>query len=304
MFPELHFNQHNMRNPVIICFGEVLWDVLPTGKIAGGAPMNVAFHANQLSLSAQMISRVGDDDLGRELLDFLNNKGVSTHLIQTDPTYSTGMVNVVLDEKGSPSYDIVQPAAWDFIHPSNEMTDTVKEAEALVFGSLSCRNERSRRTLFELLDAATLRVFDVNLRTPFFSKNLLETLLSETDIVKMNDEELTQLAGFWSAKTDERSQIEFIKKKFNLASVIVTRGPYGAALLNDEGFYLQKGFKVEVQDTIGSGDAFLGAFLSRMLTGLPAQECLEFACAAGAFVATKKGGTPAYSSAELLSAIN
>ncbi len=289
-----------MRTPAIICFGEVLWDVLPTGKIAGGAPMNVAFHVNQLGLRSHMISRIGDDELGRELVAFLDDKGISTKLVQTDPTFPTGIVNVVLDEKGSPTYDIVQPSAWDFIHPDNEMTDTVREAEALVFGSLSCRNERTRRTLLELLDVATLRVLDVNLRPPFFSKNLLELLLSQSDIVKMNDEELSLLAAFWANIDEERAQMEFLKEKFKLGTIIVTKGAHGASLLNDYGYYAQKAFNVKVQDTIGSGDAFFGAFLSKTLTGSPAEDCLEFACLAGAFVASKKGATPNYSLAELL----
>lgn len=266
--------------------------------------MNVAFHANQLGLQTQMISRVGNDENGRELLAFLNDKGVSVQFVQTDPVYPTGVVNVVLDEKGSPGYDIVQPAAWDFIHLSDDLSDAVKASDAFVFGSLSCRNEHSRRTLFELLNVAALRVFDVNLRPPFFSKDLLEALLYESNVVKMNDEELILISGFWGGGNEERAQMEFVKEKFKLASVIVTKGPHGAALLNDDGFYLQKGFKVTVQDTIGSGDAFLGAFLSRALTGSSAQECLEFACAAGAFVATKKGATPVYSLADLKEGLN
>lgn len=288
-----------MRNPAIICFGEVLWDVLPTGKIAGGAPMNVAFHLNQLGLSTRMISRVGDDEYGRELLAFLNEKGISGKLVQTDPDLPTGTVNVTLDEKGSPSYDIVNPAAWDFIHPDEEMTESVKSASALVFGSLSCRNERSRLTLFGLLAAAPFRVLDVNLRPPYFSQHLLEQLLLKSDIVKMNDEELALLTAYWADLQEEQSQMEFLKEKFKLHAVLVTKGPYGAVLLDDAGFYAQKAFKVQVQDTIGSGDAFLGAFLSKKLTGARAQECLEFACLAGAFVASKKGATPNYSPTDL-----
>ncbi len=288
-----------MRNPTLICFGEVLWDLLPSGKIAGGAPMNVAFHANQLGLRSQMISRIGDDELGRELLAFLDKKGVSTHLVQADHTFPTGTVNVVLDEKGSPSYDIVQPAAWDFIHPDNEMTDTVKEADALVFGSLACRNDRTKRTLLELLEAATLRVLDVNLRPPFFSKSLLEELLAHADIVKMNDEELALLAGYWSDLDGELEQMAFLKEKFKLESVIVTKGSRGASCLDDAGHCEQPGFQVMVQDTIGSGDAFLAAFLGKMLAGENTAGCLLFACAVGALAATKAGGTPAIQAAEI-----
>lgn len=288
-----------MSRPTVICFGEVLWDLLPTGKIAGGAPMNVAFHANQLGMRSHMISRIGNDALGHELLGFLNEKGVSTRLVQVDETFPTGIVNVVLDEKGSPSYELVQPSAWDFIHPITEMTDTVKEADALVFGSLACRNERTKRTLFELLDIAPLRVLDVNLRTPFFTKNLLEELLQKADIVKLNDEELHLLCGYWSGLEGEQLQMSFLKEKFRLEALVVTKGPNGAACLDDSGYHEQPGFTVQVQDTIGSGDAFLAAYLSKLLVNANANDCLRFACAIGALAATKAGGTARLSGEEI-----
>jgi fructokinase len=261
--------------------------------------MNVAFHANQLGMRSHMISRIGNDALGHELLGFLNEKGVSTRLVQVDETFPTGIVNVVLDEKGSPSYEIVQPAAWDFIHPVTEMTDTVKEADALVFGSLACRNERTKRTLFELLDIAPLRVLDVNLRAPFYHKNLLEELLQMADIVKLNDEELHLLSGYWSGLEGEQLQMSFLKDKFNLEALIVTKGPHGAACLDDEGFHEQPGFQVTVKDTIGSGDAFLAAYLSKLLVNENAETCLRFACAIGALAATKAGGTALMSEGEI-----
>lgn len=293
-----------MRDPALICFGEVLWDLLPGGKIAGGAPMNVACHANQLGLRSQMISRIGDDGPGHELLALLNSKGVSTRFIQADPNFSTGTVNVILDANGSPSYDIAQPAAWDFIHPDNEMSDTVKEADALMFGSLACRNERSKSTLFELLEAATFRVFDVNLRPPFFSKKLLGELLRKADIVKVDYEELNLLSGFWAACGEESARVDFLKSKFQLEMLIVTKGRGGAACFDENGCIQQPGFRVEVKDTIGCGDAFLAAFLSRMLTGESTASCLRYACAVGALVATMAGGTPAIDTATLQRIMN
>ncbi len=293
-----------MSTPTIICFGEVLWDLLPSGKIAGGAPMNVAFHANQFGLNSKMISRVGHDELGNELLDFLNQKGVSTHLVQTDHTFSTGTVNVVLDEKGSPSYDIVQPAAWDFIHPDSEMLDTVKESDALIFGSLACRSSRTKRTLLELLEVAPLRVLDVNLRQPFYAKSLIEELLSQADIVKMNDEELELISGYWIDLHDPQDQMVYLRKKFGLETLIVTRGSNGAVCLDESGYCEQSGYPVTVKDTIGSGDSFLAAFLSKMLNGENAAECLRFACAIGALVATKQGGTPVLEASEIESILN
>lgn len=288
-----------MPNPTLVCFGEVLWDVLPAMKIAGGAPMNVAFHANQLGLRARMISRVGRDALGDELLAFLNAKGVSTHLVQSDDMHPTGTVNVTLNEKGAPRYSIAQPVAWDFIQSDPAITDAVTGADAFVFGSLACRSEQTRNTLFELLDVARLRVLDVNLRAPFYSERLLGNLLDRADMVKMNDEELPILAGYGGVSGTETGMMEFLRKRYRLDTLIVTRGAAGAIVLDKNGFWEHGGFRIQVEDTIGSGDAFLAAFLSTFLHGGPTADCLRLACAVGALVATKKGGTPDISTAEI-----
>lgn len=288
-----------MPDHTIICFGEALWDLLPAGKIAGGAPMNVAFHANIFGLQASLISRVGADELGRELLDILTKKGIPTNLIQLDHTLPTGIVNVALDVNGSPSYEIVQPAAWDYIHQTDEAKKEVSAASALVFGSLACRTNCSRETLLELLEIAPLRVFDLNLRPPFFSKELLEELLLKANLVKMNDYELDTIANWHGIDGKEAEKMDFIKKHYRLDALLVTLGANGAMLQNDQGLFSQTGFKVNVQDTIGSGDAFLGAFLSKALAGASAEESLKTACIAGAFVATKKGATPDYLPTEI-----
>ena len=164
----------NKETPRIVCFGEVLWDLLPSGKVAGGAPMNVAYHANQLGIITQMISKIGQDELGKHLIDFLDKKGVDTSLVQTDHNSPTGTVNVTLNSSSSPSYEIVSPVAWDYIHTSKANKTAVKTADAFVFGSLSARNEASRNALLELLNIAKLKVFDVNLRKPHYSKPLLK----------------------------------------------------------------------------------------------------------------------------------
>ncbi len=293
-----------MSKPTIICFGEVLWDLLPTGPIAGGAPMNVAFHANQLGMQSKVISSIGDDGLGKELIRFLENKGVSTDLIQTDNTFPTGIVNVMLDSGGYPSYEIVSPVAWDYIRPDDKTKDMVKTADALVFGSLACRTERNKRTLFEYLEPAQVRILDVNLRVPFYSQSLIEALLAKADIVKMNDEELALIAGWQDADGDERSQMSFIKNKFGIDVLILTKGKDGAACLDESGYHEQPAFPIKVKDTIGSGDSFLAAFLSKYLRGGNIRECLAFAGAVGALVATKAGGTPEIDPQEILAILS
>lgn len=287
------------KNNSIVCFGEVLWDMLPSGKVAGGAPMNVAYHANQLGIPAQIISKIGKDDLGKNLIEFLNQKGVDTKLVQIDYTFPTGTVNVALDANGSPSYEIIEPVAWDYIHADTANKTAVKTAEAFVFGSLSARNETSRNTLFELLNLAKLKVFDVNLRPLFYTKALLVQLFNQADIVKMNDEEL-EIIGKWLEINDTEVNTAIqIKNHFRWQQLIVTRGAKGAWLFNKDGIISSPGITIQVQDTIGSGDSFLAAFLSKYLQKEVPEKCLQFASATGAYVATKKGGTPEFSDTQI-----
>lgn len=284
-----------MPAPQIICFGEVLWDLLPSGKIAGGAPMNVAFHLNQLGVPAGMVSRVGSDELGSELLGFLQDKQIPTGLIQTDGTYPTGTVKVTLDAGGHPSYEIVRPSAWDYIDCETAAENAVQHADMLVFGSLVCRHGKSRETLEKLIGLANYKVFDVNLRQPFFSENLIRELLLKADLVKMNDDELATITGWLNIGGDDAQRMASLLLRFDLQGIIVTRGAQGAAFHDGDHYYEMPGIRVTVQDTIGSGDAFLAGFLSRKLTNATPETCLEFAGKMGAFVATQKGGTPEHS---------
>jgi len=281
-----------IKKPSIVCFGEVLWDVLPSGKVAGGAPMNVAYQSKSLGCEVQMISAIGNDDLGKELIAFLNKKGIPTNLIQTNYTFPTSTVQVTLNEKGSASYEIVKPVAWDFIYPDEVRIAAIEHADILLFGSLICREEYSRKTLFELIDKAQKTVFDVNLRAPFYSQPLLESLLEKADVVKVNDEELDIITGWYGLEKDIAGQMELVKDKFKIETLVMTKGKHGAFCLHNNELTTQKSFLVEVQDTVGAGDAFLAAFITKMLYGETWQGCLEFACATGALVATKSGGTP------------
>ena len=287
------------KTPTIVCFGEVLWDLLPSGKVAGGAPMNVAYHANQLDIRAQMISKIGKDELGSSLMDFLSGKGVPINLIQTDYTFPTGTVNVALDANGSPSYEIVAPVAWDYIHVDRANKAAVSTADAFVFGSLSSRNETSRTSLLSLIELAQLKVLDVNLRSPFFTQDLLLQLLQLADIVKMNDEELLIIGQWLDIDHTEAATAKKIRDHFQWQQFIVTRGAQGAWLFNDKGMINSDGIPIQVQDTIGSGDSFLAAFLSKFLRGEAPEKCLQFAAATGAYVATQKGGTPEFSETQI-----
>ncbi len=275
-----------------ICFGEILWDLLPSGKVAGGAPMNVAVQLNNLGIPTQMISRIGADDLGQALLEFLQSNTLDTSLVQIDTQYATGTVAVTLDEKGSPSYEIIQPVAWDFIETNSNIEELIEQAEVFICGSLVARNEQSRTTLFQLLKKSKKNVIDINLRAPFYSQRLIEELLMHAHIVKMNDEELILVSEWWNLhQLEEQAQLQNIIDRFELEGIILTKGKDGASFCDNSTIIHQKGFPIQVQDTVGSGDAFLAGFLSQYLSGKSSEDCLKFACATGALLATKKGGT-------------
>jgi fructokinase len=277
----------------VVCFGEVLWDVLPTGKVAGGAPMNVSIRLQSLGISTQIISRVGNDVLGKELELFLKKQQVSTSLVQTDHNLATGEVLVQLDAKGSATYDIVYPSAWDKIGLNCYNKQAVRDCDAFVFGSLACRDEVSSTTLLSLLELAPYKVFDVNLRPPFYSIPYIKEMMQLADFIKMNEEELLEIAqALGSASNMIESNIIFLSRMTNTATFCVTRGRDGAILYHDRQFYTHPGFLVKVEDTIGSGDSFLAAFLSRFLTTTDLFEAVRFACAVGALVATHKGANP------------
>lgn len=285
----------------IVCFGEVLWDMLPSGKLAGGAPMNVAYHLNNFGQTALMISKVGDDALGTELLEFLQANGITTDLIQTDTQLPTGTVQVSLDEHGSPTYEIVAPVAWDKIEHEEGLLELLNDSDAFVYGSLAARDEQNRQTLLRLLQTETLKIFDINLRPPFYNKALLEELLHHADIVKVNEEELQMLKTWYNLNGDT---FEYLSKHFNIQKICVTRGEKGSFLYYDGKTVDMIGMPVNVKDTIGSGDAFLAAFISKTLEGCSASEVLAYAGATGAVVATYQGATPDVSVAEIEDFLN
>lgn len=278
----------------VVCFGEILWDLLPSGARPGGAPMNVAYHLNKLGLRPAMISRVGRDDRGREILEVLARQGLPLTYVQEDPTQPTGVVNATIGANHEVSYDIVAPVAWDFIQGEERLTRLVQGAEFFVFGSLAARQATSRNTLFQLIEAAAFRVADINLRAPHYSREVLEPLLRHTNLLKLNEHELPILANWFQELSGREEQVQLIQDRFQIPTIVVTMGGNGA-LLNKEGTVTtHPGYRVAVEDTVGSGDAFLAGFLSATKQGLSAAESLQFANAMGAFVATKSGAWPDY----------
>lgn len=278
----------------VVCFGEMLWDMLPSGKQIGGAPLNVALHLNNLKVKATIISRVGSDDLGDELLSIVQERGLNTDFIQVGKTHLTGIVKANMDELENVKYKIVYPVSWDYIEPNNLIDLEVEKSDIFIFGSLSSRNEKSRNTLMDLLKKSKFNVLDLNLREPYYNKELVDNLIRNANFLKVNQEELSILCLWFGIDSiNESEQAEMIRNKFKLKYVCVTLGGSGAILNINGEIFNGLGFSVKVKDTIGSGDAFLAALIFKLLIlkELP-QNALEFACAFGALVATKSGATP------------
>ena len=289
----------------IICFGEVLWDVFPTHQKIGGAPLNVAVRLGSFNNNVTLISAIGNDNSGHALLHYLKDQNINTACIQLLNKVKTGEVKVLLNEKGSASYNIEYPSAWDKITLTDDSKRAVKQTDALVFGSLVTRDEVSRRTLYELVKLAKYKIFDLNLRTPHYSKKVLLHLMQESDFIKLNDEELYEVSELMGSKFNSLEQnLKFISDQTNTKHICVTKGPFGAVLLSDEKLYYNSGYKIKVADTVGAGDSFLGALISQLINGEDPQKAIDFACAIGALVAKSEGANPNLTPIEIEDFIN
>ena len=291
-----------MKNntPTILCIGEVLWDRLPSGSKPGGAPLNVAVHLKAVGFEVDLASRIGNDEAGKELVNFLAKSGVNTQFIQTDEKYPTSEVLVHLDENNNASYEICEPVAWDFVELSSELVQFAKKAELIVFGSLASRNEKTRETILKILENKGLKLMDVNFRPPFDKREVVEKLLAKTNIVKLNDDELRVFAAWHNqSHLNETQLMKWLANYYKLQMVCVTRGKNGALLYSKNKIYSHPGFVIKTADTVGAGDAFLAGMVASILAKKTPDEALSFACATGAFVASKKGATPKYKLKEI-----
>ena len=283
-----------MRATEILCIGEVLWDSLPTGLSLGGAPFNVACHLRALGVPVGMVSRVGTDPLGDDALRGIARHGIGTDLVQVDPALPTGFVKVNVDDPRNPTYEIVEPAAWDAIELTDALLQHADAARILVFGSLAQRHAITRATIARLLDTSALKVFDVNLRAPHVDQEIVRRCLDKADIVKLNHDELRQIATWFDLPAGLRGAASAMAEAFGCRMVCVTRGGDGAAMWHDGAWTEHPGFEVEVVDTVGAGDAFLAAVLSGLLAGKDDRALLEQANLLGAYVATQVGAVPTY----------
>lgn len=285
-------------------FGETLWDCLPTGRHAGGAPFNVAAHLAQLEASASLISAVGQDALGDEIVQIAQDKGIDTQFVhRAQAGLATGTVQVTLDAQGNAAYEIVAPVAWDEIAVTPEAEQAVAQSRALVFGSLAMRLPHNQAQLGRLLEiTGPIKFFDVNLRAPFGDPARVLSLAKRADVVKLNDDELGLLAGW--IETGDAAQptpqslealadaCAVLARATETARICVTRGAQGAVLWDRGVLVSASAPPVEVRDTVGAGDAFMAGLMLGMTRGGNAQSVLENACRLGAFVASQSGATP------------
>ena len=280
----------------IVGIGEILWDMLPTGKQLGGAPTNFAYHCHVLGDDAVVASRLGNDPLGQEIRDRLGQLQLDDRYLQTDGDHATGTVEVEVSSAGEPTYDIKYPAAWDYSEWTEQWQELAARADAVCFGSLAQRSAASRAAIGDFLQttrASALRVFDINLRQSFYTTEVLDESLRMSRMVKLNDEELPRVAQLLDLGADgvEKTARKMIAV-YDLELLCLTRGSQGCMLITAGETAEHAGFAAEVADTVGSGDAFTAALVHHCLRKTPLSVIAEAANRLGAWVAAKPGGTP------------
>lgn len=293
-----------MPRPPILCFGEILWDFLPEGLFAGGAPFNVAYHLKRQSADVRLVSAVGSDLLGDELLRRLRNWNMDTDFIARHPDLPTGYVRAILGESGDARYDITADVAWDKIVVNDEVLRAARSVRAMVFGSLAQRSSFNRTALDHLLTAlaendAAWRVFDVNLRAPHDDLELVRSLARRATLLKLNAGEAARLCDETTETPGrEESHARALASTTGCPIICVTAGSRGAGLLREDRWHWEPGRPVEVIDTVGAGDSFLAALLMHLIGHrLSDAESLARACRTGEWVASQRGATPAYPAA-------
>lgn len=283
-------------NEIVVGMGEALWDVLPEGKKIGGAPANFAYHVSQFGLPSCVVSAIGDDALGKEIIENFTSKGLD-QLIAEVP-YPTGSVQVEIDQTGIPLYDIKENVAWDNIPYTEHLDALAKRTKAVCFGSLAQRNVVSRNTINHFLDTMpkdddSLIVFDVNLRQGFYNKEILCKSMQNCNILKINDEELITVSRmFGYPGIDLQDKCWILLGKYNLKMLILTCGINGSYVFTPGNVSFQPTPKVEVADTVGAGDSFTAAFIASILKGKSVTEAHSIAVKTSAYVCTQKGAMP------------
>jgi fructokinase len=283
------------RNFVVAGIGELLWDVFPDGKRLGGAPVNFCYHCDQLGATGFPVSAVGADELGAEIRALLASKNVTDEFVAEDPLHPTGTVQVTLDGNGKPSYEICEGVAWDFVPMTGKLRALAQKTDAVCFGSLAQRNGASRAAIHEFLQEMrddALKIFDVNLRQSFFSKEIIEASLRHCNILKLSDEELPVLAGLFGVEGADGQQLGALLDQFDLKLVAYTRGPDGSLLVSKDETSDHAGCPGEAVNSVGAGDSFTATLCMGLLNQKSLDECNEHANRVATFVCSQDGATP------------
>lgn len=287
---------NNLNDKYIVGIGEILWDILPDGKKLGGAPGNFAYHSSQFGFNSKVVSAIGDDKLGREIERSLAEKGLESAIEKV--AYPTGVVQVTLDCNGVPIYEIKENVAWDNIPYTKELKELAKNCCAVTFGSLAQRNVVSRDTISKFLDAVPnekgrYKIFDINLRQGFYTKETICTSIEKCNILKINDEELVAISRmFGYPGIDLQDKCWILLAKYNLEMLILTCGVNGSYVFTPGNVSFVETPKVEVADTVGAGDSFTATFIAQMLKGATVREAHMKAVRVSAYVCTQHGAMP------------
>lgn len=281
---------------VVVGLGEILWDMLPSGRQLGGAPANFAYCSHLLGENGIVASRVGKDALGQGIRDQLAKAGITDQFVQADGSHPTGTVQVQLDATGQPQFEIIPAVAWDFLEWADDWQRLARDADAICFGSLAQRSAHSRTTIRTFLDSTrpdALRIFDLNLRQRFYSAEIVRESLQRANVVKLNHEEVPKVRDLLAI--DDRTDTSFCKSvidRFDLKLVCITRGAQGSLLCDRHATHEQPGVSVKVKDTVGAGDAFTAALVHSLLQRRSLAQINESANRLGAWVASQSGGMP------------
>ncbi len=278
----------------ILCFGEVLWDCLPAGLFLGGAPLNVASHLKRLGADPIMASAVGSDVLGEEALSRVRKRGLTITEIAVIEGVPTGTAHVDLDADGVASYRFPEPCAWDAV-PAAPALAIAKDVDAIVFGTLAARSDANEATLEALLEVdGPLKIFDVNIRPPYFDRLNASVLAQKADVLKVNDEELEELTGMDVADDLPEGPLQLLSTITGVRRICLTRGKAGAVFWDHGNTTVAESPEVEVKDTVGAGDAFTAAITLALIEGESADKFLSRACKLGAYIASQDGAVPEY----------
>lgn len=283
-----------MEKKYVVGLGEALWDVLPEGKKLGGAPANFAFHAGQFGLNSIAVSALGEDKLTEETIQQLEEKNLQYCMPRVP--YPTGTVQVTLDNEGIPTYDIKENVAWDNIPFNDDVKAIAENARAVCWGSLAQRNVVSRESIYKFLDATPkdcMKIFDINLRQNFYTKEVICESMKRCNILKINDEELVLIGRmFGYPGLDIENKCWLILGKYDLDMLVLTCGTNGSYVFTPGSMSYQPTPKVEVADTVGAGDSFTGTFCASILAGKPVTEAHKLAVSVSAYVCTQNGAMP------------